>query len=215
MKLKGHTHIMLNLTCTSGRFTSGRTSSAWICLAGGLLQAPRDRGDTANGGGGSAGPCCWRKSMLKHRPPSGDIFRSPSSDMPRENSSMPLCRSVRTVKSTSASKLDVELTVMLEHFRSMPRWVSFRYRISGSWSSSETEPRRFSHGSLCRREQLIQIILHLNFLHFQEPWKKRLSNNHGWTSYSEWYAVPFIDTLVLMPPEKQTSLPCGPYQHKH
>lgn len=70
--------------------------------------------------------------------------------MPRENSSIPVCRSVRTVKSTSASKLDVELTVMLEHLRSMPRWVSFKYRISWSWSSSETEPRRLSHGSICR-----------------------------------------------------------------
>lgn len=86
--------------------------------------------------------------MLKHRPPSGERFLSPSSDMPRENSSMPVCRSVRTVKSTSASRLDVELTVMLEHFRSIPRWVSFRYGMSWSWSSSETEPRRFSHGSL-------------------------------------------------------------------
>lgn len=143
-------------TCPSGRFTSGRTSSAWICLAGGLLLAPLDRGADTNWGGGSEGPCCcWRKSMLKHRPPSGDRFRSPSSDMPLENSSMPVCRSVRTVKSTSASKLDVELTVMLEHLRSMPRWVSFRYRTSLSWSSSETEPRRFSQGSLCRKLKTI------------------------------------------------------------
>lgn len=87
------------------------------------------------------------KSIPKHRPPSGDRSLSPSSDMPLENSSMPVCRSVSTVKSTSASKLDVELTVMLEHLRSMPRWVSFRYRMSWSWSSSETEPRRLSHGS--------------------------------------------------------------------
>lgn len=70
--------------------------------------------------------------MPKRRPPSGDRSLSPSSDIPLENSSMPVYRSVRTVKSTSASRLDVELTVMLEHFRSMPRWVSFKYRIS--WS---------------------------------------------------------------------------------
>lgn len=92
--------------------------------------------------------------MLKHRPPSGDRFLSPSSDMPLENSSMPVCRSVRTVKSTSASRLDVELTVMLEHFLSMPRWASFRYSVSWSWSSSETEPRRFSQGSLCGGKHL-------------------------------------------------------------
>lgn len=138
-------------TCTSGRLTSARTSSVWMCLAGGLLLAPLGRGADTSGGGGSGGPCCWSRSMPKHRPPSGDRSLSPSSDMPLENSSMPVCRSVRTVKSTSASKLDVELTVMLEHLRSMPRWVSFRYGISWSWSSSETEPRRLSHGSLCRK----------------------------------------------------------------
>ena len=126
-------------TCISDRLTSGRTSSAWICLVGGA--------DTS-GGGGSKGACCWSMSMLKQRPTSGDSTLSPSSVMPLENSSMPVCRSVRTVKSTSASRLDVELTVMLEYFLSMPRWVSFRYKMSGSWSSSETEPRRLSHGSL-------------------------------------------------------------------
>lgn len=121
-------------TCPSGRV---RTSSAPPCLAGGLLPlllllAPLGGGAVISGGGGSGGPCGCRKSMLKHRPPSGERFLSPSSDMPLENSSMPVCRSVRTVKSTSASRLDVELTVMLEHLRSMPRWVSFRY--STSWS---------------------------------------------------------------------------------
>lgn len=143
----------MKTTCPSGRLTSGRTSSAWICLAGGLLLASLHRGAVTNGEGGSEGPCCWSKSMPRHRPLSGDRSLSPSSDMPLENSSMPVCRSVRTVKSTSASKLEVELTVMLEHLRSMPRWVSFRYKISWSWSSSETEPRRLSHGSLCRKDR--------------------------------------------------------------
>lgn len=96
------------------------------------MLAPLVAGAVISGGGGSGGPCGWRKSMLKHRPPSGERFLSPSSDMPLENSSMPVCRSVRTVKSTSASRLEVELTVMLEHFRSMPRWVSFRHGMS--WS---------------------------------------------------------------------------------
>lgn len=110
---------------TSGR-TSGRTSSAWISLAGGLPLAPLVRGADTNGGGGSGGPCCWSKSIPKRSPPSGERSLSPNSDIPLENSSMPVCRSVRTVKSTSASRLEVELTVMLEHLRSMPRWVSFR-----------------------------------------------------------------------------------------
>lgn len=156
-------HLVYN-TCPSGRLTSGRTSSAWICLAGGLLLAPLDRGADTNGGGGSDGPCCWSRSMPKHRPTSGDRSLSPSSNMPLENSSMPVCKSVRTVKSTSASKLDVELTVMLEHLRSIPRCVSFRYRISWSCSSSETEPRRLSHGSLCREE--CRTFSTINTYHF-------------------------------------------------
>ncbi len=58
--------------------------------------------------------------------------------MPLEKSSTPEWRSMMTVKSTSASRLDVELTVMLEHLRSMPRWVSLmQATVSRSCSSSE------------------------------------------------------------------------------
>lgn len=177
-------------TWTSGRLTSGRTSSAGISLAGGLLLAPLDRGAAANGGDGSEGPCCWSKSIPRHRPPSGDISLSPSSDMPLENSSMPVCRSVSTVKSTSASRLDVELTVMLEHLRSMPRWVSFRYRISWSWSSSDTEPRRLSHGSLYTKGRLC-----INTVKFYTLSKCHNRNNYydQWDvshNFSSWFYFP-------------------------
>lgn len=139
-------------TCPSGRLTSGRTSSVWTGLAGGLLVLPLGRGVGTTGWGGSETFWCWSRSMPMQSPPSGDRSLSPSSDIPLENSSMPVCRSVRTVKSTSASRLDVELTVMLEHLRSMPKWVSLRYGRSWSWSSSDTEPRRLSHGSLWHRK---------------------------------------------------------------
>ncbi|KAG7243001.1 hypothetical protein INR49_016767 [Caranx melampygus] len=60
------------------------------------------------------------------------------SDMPLVNSSTPEWRSVMMVKSTSASRLDVELTVMLEHLRSMPRWDSLmQATVSRSCSSSD------------------------------------------------------------------------------
>lgn len=52
------------------------------------------------------------------------------------------------VKSTSASRLEVELTVMLEHFRSMAKWLSFRKTESLSWSCSSS-PVSLS-GALCR-----------------------------------------------------------------
>lgn len=92
-------------------------------------------------------------SSKSSRSTSGSLSRPPSSDMPLENSSTPVWRSMMTVKSTSASRLEVELTVMLEHLRSMPRCVSFRYNVSLSWSSSEAEPSRRSHGSLWTRDR--------------------------------------------------------------
>lgn len=57
-------------------------------------------------------------------------------------------KSPMTVKSTSASRLEVELTVMLEHLRSMARWLSFRKTESFSWSGSSS-PVSLS-GALCR-----------------------------------------------------------------
>lgn len=68
---------------------------------------------------------------------------TPSSAMLLEDSSTPPWSSMNALKSASASRLEVELTVMLEHLRSMPRCESLRVAaVLRSYSYSLEESGR-------------------------------------------------------------------------